>query len=57
MMHGWGILFLLIDTLLGTLVFVIMATLIKAWTEHEEVITEEERRPEPATSRPAESRA
>jgi len=56
-MHGWAILFLLIDTLLGTLVFVIMATLIKAWTEREEVITEEKRRAEPATSRPAESKA
>jgi hypothetical protein len=57
MMHGWAILLLLIDTLLGTLVFVIMATLIKAWTEREEVITEKQRRAEPATSQPAESKA
>ncbi len=55
-MTGLAFLIFLFDTLLGTLIFVAIAGLIKAWAEHEETITEEKAPARPVTRRTAESK-
>ncbi len=56
-MTGLAFLIFLFDTLLGVLIFVAIAGLIKMWAEREEVVMEEQAPPEPVAQRSAESRA
>ena len=57
-MTGLAFLVFLFDTLLGVLIFVAIAGLIKVWAEREEAIPEEKAPAvEPAVPRPAESKA
>lgn len=55
-MTGLAFLIFLFDTLLGTLIFVAIAGLIKAWAEREEAVPEEKAPAEPVASRAAESK-
>lgn len=56
-MTGLAFLIFLFDTLLGTLIFVAIAALIKAWAEREGAIAEEEAPARPVAPRSAESKA
>ncbi|MFQ5593206.1 MAG: hypothetical protein ACE5HA_03570 [Anaerolineae bacterium] len=56
-MTGLAFLVFLFDTLLGTLIFVAIAGLIKAWAEREETITEERAPAKPVAPRSAEYKA
>lgn len=56
-MTGLAFLIFLFDTLLGTLIFLAIAGLIKAWAEREEAVPEEKVPAEPAAPRLVESKA
>lgn len=56
-MTGLAFLIFLFDTLLGTLIFVAIAGLIKAWAEREEAVVEEGAPAERATPASAKSKA
>jgi len=56
-MTGLAFLIFLFDTLLGTLIFVAIAGLIKAWAEREESAVEEKAPAKPITPRAAESKS
>lgn len=56
-MTGLAFLIFLFDTLLGTLIFVAIAGLIKAWAEREEAVGEERAPAKPVTPRTAESKS
>jgi len=55
--NGLAFLIFLFDTLLGTLIFVAIAGLIKALAEREEIIAKEAPGLEPVLAQPSESRA